>query len=262
MLKISIFDKIMRYLTILLLSLVLFSSCKVIRSNMMLKTPKDFTYDKLNDSLGAVDYRIANNDFIQYKVLTNNGYKLINLSGDISSSNFRTDLDVTVESDGTIKLPLLGRVKVAGLTIKEAERLVETRYDSLYVNPYVTMKVTNRRVIIFPGNGGQARVIPLTNNNTTVMEAIASAGGIVEDGKAYKVKLIRNIPTSGKPLVYLMDLSEISGVKDANSVVQTGDIIYVEPRYRPLVQLSREITPLLTIGTSLLLIYQLTRLIN
>lgn len=228
----------------------------------MLKTPKDFTYDKFNDSLYTGEYRIANNDFIQYKVLTNNGYKLINLSGDVGSSNFRTDLDVTVESDGTIKLPLLGRVKVSGLTIKEAERLVETRYDSLYVNPYVTMKVINRRVIIFPGNGGVARVITLTNNNTTVMEAIATAGGVVEDGKAYKVKLIRNTVNKEKPMVFLMDLSEITGVKDANSVVQSGDIIYVEPRYRPLVQLSREVTPILTLGTSLLLIYQFTRLIN
>ncbi len=226
----------------------------------MLKTPKDFTYDKLVDSLGRLDYRIARNDAVVYRIFTNNGFKLIDLA---TSSNavFRNDIDVIVESDDSIKMPLLGRVKIAGLTIKQAERMLEDRYDSLYVNSFVTLRVTNRRVIIFPGNGGQARVLPLANNNTTVMEAIASAGGVLEDGKAFRIKLIRNHPEPGKmPLVYLMDLSRIGGITAANSIVQAGDIIYVEPRYRPLLTFSREVAPLITLLTSVLILYQFSRI--
>jgi len=232
------------------------------RSNLMLKTPKDFVYDELVDSLSRKDYKIATNDAITYRVFANNGFKLIDLA--ISSNAiFRNDIEVIVESDDSIKMPLLGRVKIAGLTIKEAEKFLEEKYSVLYVDPYVNLKVTNKRVIIFPGNGGQAKVLPLANNNTTVMEAIAAAGGILEDGKAYRVKLIRgNEDKTIPPAVYLMDLSKIDGLMAANSIVQAGDIIYVEPRYRPLYTFSREAAPLITLLTSVLILIQFSRLVR
>ena len=250
----------MRYPLILILCVVLLSGCKVFRSNLMLRTPGGFKYDHLVDSLGRLDYRIAANDAVMYKVFPNYGFKLIDLAT-TSNSLFRNDLDVTVESDGTVKMPMLGRVKIAGLTIKQAEVLLERKYDSLYVNSFVTLRITNKRVIVFPGNGGAAKVMPMANNNTTIMEAIASAGGIQEDGKAYKVKLIRENPDPTKmPYVYLMDLSTIEGIMDGKSKVQAGDIIYVEPRYRPLATFTREIAPVILILTSVLILYSLTRL--
>jgi polysaccharide biosynthesis/export protein len=252
----------MRQFFIAFSCVVLLSSCKVFRSNLMLKTPKDFTYDKLVDSLSRLDYRIAANDAVQYRIFTNHGFKLIDLA---TSSNaiFRNDLDVTVESDGAIKMPLIGRVTVQGLTIKEAEKLLEEKYGRDYVDPFVTLRVTNKRVIVFPGNGGIAKVLPLANNNTTVMEAIASAGGILEDGKAYKVKLIRDNPADDlKPFVYLMDLSHIQGIVVGKSMVQAGDIIYVEPRYRPLATFTREIAPIITLITTAFIVYQISLRVN
>src|SRR5688572_754950 len=131
----------------------------------------------------------------------------------------------------------------------------------MYVEPFVTLRITNKRVIVFPGNGGGAKVLPLSNNNTTVLEAIAGAGGIMEDGKAYKVKLIRENPDpTKKALVYLMDLSRIEGVGVGRSIVQAGDIIYVEPRYKPLATFSREIAPVVTLLTSVLILYQFSLL--
>lgn len=252
----------MRNLSILFCSLILLSSCKIFRSNLMFKTPKDFSYDKLVDSLARLDYKIAANDAIQYKVFANNGFKLIDLSTSSNVNGFRNDLDVIVASDGTIKMPLIGRVSVLGLTVKEAEKLLESKYSGdYYVDPFITLKIINKRVIVFPGSGGGARSLPLADDNTTVLEAIASVGGIAEYGKAYKVKLIRNNPEDvKKPFVYLMDLSEIQGISIANSKVQAGDVIYVEPRYRPISTLTNEITPLLTLFTTALILYQFTRL--
>lgn len=225
----------------------------------MLKTPKDYNYDKLIDSLSRLDYRIAPNDAIVYRIFTNDGFKLVDMT---SANNFvRNDIDVIVESDGNIKMPGIGRVSVMGLTIKEAEKLMEEKYSEFYVKPFVTLKVTNKRVIVFPGNTGQARVIALLNNNTTVMEAIAGANGIPEDGKAYKVKLIRNNPDPlQKPYVYLMDLSRIEGITYGYTKVQAGDIIYVEPRYRPFKTVVTEITPLLTLLTTALILVQFYRI--
>ncbi len=220
----------------------------------MLKTPKDYTYDKLADSLTKQDYRIEGNDVLQVRIFSNDGFKIIDLAN--TAANFRLDLDYIVDRDGTTKLPLTGKVKLAGLTIREAEVYLEEVYDKFYVKPYVTVKVTNKRVIVFPGNGGVAKVLSLTNNNTTVIEALALTGGVAEDGKAYKVKLIRNDGTP-KPKVYLMDLSKIDGIAAGNSVVLANDIIYVEPRYRLAKTLVSEIAPIISLLTSTILIYTL-----
>ena len=246
----------MRNLILFFSFILIFSSCKIFKSNLMLKTPKDYNYDKLVDSLSRLDYKIAPNDAIQYRVFTNDGFKLIDLAS-TGNGAFRNDLDVIVESDGNIKMPLLGRFSIIGLTLKEAEKMMEEKYAEFYVKPYVTLKVLNKRVIVFPGNTGQAKVVGLLNNNTTVMEAIATAGGIPEDGKAYKIKLIRNNDDPKiKPYVYLLDLSRIEGVTLANSKVQANDIIYVEPRYRPFKTLATELAPLVTLLTTVIILMQ------
>lgn len=220
----------------------------------MLETPRNYQYQKLIDSVGQVDYKIAPNDAIQCRVYTNDGFKLIDLA---NSANliYNNNLDFLIESDGKVKLPLIGPQQLAGLNIRDAEKFLEEKYSEYYVKPYVNLKVTNKRVIIFPGNSGSARVVPLANNNTTVLEALAYAGGITDDGKAYKVKLIRKNGDKLKPDVYLMDLSRIEGIAAANSKVQANDVIYVEPRYRVARTLAGELTPVISLITSVLIVY-------
>lgn len=246
----------MRKLFLFLGFVMFLSSCKIFKSNLMLKTPKDYNYDKLVDSLSRLDYKIAANDQVSYRVFTNDGFKLVDIA--TSTTNFITfpNIETRIESDGTAKLPLVGNVKLSGLTIVEAEKLLEERYAEFYVKPYVNLKVTNKRIIVFPGMAGMAKVLPISNNNTSVMEALAMAGGIYDDGKAYKVKLIRNLPGM-KPQVFLMDLSKISGLNEANTQVQANDIIYVEPRYRPARTLSNELAPILTLLSTGIIIFTL-----
>lgn len=226
------------------------------RPNLMLQTKKDFNYDKISDSLSRQDYRIAPNDMMNYRVFTNDGFKLIDLANQVNNVFYRNDLEVLVESNGSVKMPMIGYIQLAGLTIREAEKLLEDKYSEFYVKPFVTLRVNNKRVIVFPGNNGVAKVLPLANNNTTVLEALALSGGITEDGKAYKVKLIRNYRTS-KPQVFLMDLSKIEGLAAGNTIVLANDIIYVEPRYRLARTLVTELTPIITLLSTSLIIYGL-----
>ena len=221
----------------------------------MLKTSKDYTYDKIADSLSKQDYRIDGNDIVNIRIFANDGFKIVDLATSNQVSRF-IELDYVVNRDGTCKLPLVGRIKLGGLSVREATEFLEQIYSDYYVKPFVFMTVVNKRVIVFPGNGGIAKVLNLTNNNTTVIEALALTGGISEDGKAYKVKLIRN-QNNEKPKVYLMDLSKIEGIAVGNTVVLAHDIIYVEPRYRLARTLVSEITPIISLISSTFLLYTL-----
>jgi polysaccharide export outer membrane protein len=73
-------------------------------------------------------------------------------------------------------------------------------------------------------------VIPLTNQNVTVVEVLAMARGLSNDAKADNIKLIRG------EHVYQLDFSTIEGYQKSNMLVEPGDIIYVEPIRRPFVE--------------------------
>jgi polysaccharide export outer membrane protein len=250
----------MRKIALALLVLSVLSSCRLLRPSLMLKTPKDYAFDKVSDSMYVDDYHIAPTDIISFRLLSNEGFKLVDISASGTGSNNNSNLstfDAMVEADGTTKLPLIGRVKLQGLTLREAEQMLETRFAEFYVGPYVVLRVNNKRVAVFSGQGGLGRVINITNNSTTVFEALALAGGIPEDGKAYRIKLVRKaIP---KHKVYLIDLSTINGIKDGTIVVQANDIIYVEPRNRVAQRLTTEIFPYVSMISSLALIYTLLK---
>jgi polysaccharide export outer membrane protein len=241
---------------------LLLSSCGWLNSSVMLKTGKNYQYSKSPDSTKNADYIISANDVIEFRIFSNDGFKLIDLTS-LNQSNrdyqMNNRMDFLVEFDGFVKLPILGRTKLTGLTIREAELMLEEKYASYYVKPFILMSVQNKRVIIFPGNAGDAKVIPLLNNNTTLIEALALAGGISDDGKAQKVKLIRRI--GDKDEVYLIDLSKIEGIKQANLVLQANDIIYVEPRRKIANKALAEIAPIVSLLTStLVLILYTTRI--
>jgi polysaccharide export outer membrane protein len=233
----------------------------------MLKTPKDYVFDQISDTMSDEEYRISITDDISLRILSNEGFKLVDFSnggggngGATNNNNNASLIQTLVEHDGTIKVPLIGRVKVQGLTMREAEQLIETKFSEYYVGPYVILRVTNKRVSVFPGAGGAGKVIPIINLNTTVLEALAYAGGITDDGKAYRIKLVRN--AKPKPRVYLIDLSTIDGLKAGNTVVQANDVIYVEPRPRFVSRAIGELAPYLSVLSSLILIYTYVRLVK
>lgn len=223
----------------------------------MLKTPKDFEYDTPPE-VDQAEYRIAPNDLLSFRIYTNEGFKLIDFTtsnNTTGNNNFRNDgsLEYLVEYNGVVNLPVIGRVFVQGMTIREAELMLEEKYADLYIEPFVLLNVTNRRVTIFPGSDGSGKVITLQNNNTTLIQAIAQAGGIAQSGKAYKLKLIRD--SGGDPKIYLIDLSKIENLKYADITLQANDIIYVEPIGVTSRQIISEAAPIVSIVSSVITLF-------
>lgn len=245
-----------RQLILLVLVTAVLTSCKVLNPSIMLRTGKDFQYDQ-NPDTAVKEYKLHANDRLTFRLLANDGFRLVDMQngGETNGSNFSSQtnsITYLIEFDGQVKLPIIGRVYMEGLTIRQAEKLLEDAFKDYYKNPFVMLEVINKRVIVFPGSGGNAQVVTLINENTTLIEAVASAGGIPENGKAHRVKLIRGELTD--PEVYLVDLSTIEGVKQADMVLQANDIIYVEPRLNFTTELLKEISPVISIVSSTVLV--------
>ena len=236
------------------LSTLFLSSCGI-NSNLMLKTDKDYVFAEI-DSINSTkeEYRLDVNDIIQFRFFTNNGQRILDLSassdpGQNQLFNPNNAISYVIQKDSLINFPAIGKVNIVGKSIREAELFLESSYSNLYVNPFVQISVTNRRVIVFPGNGGDAKVLYLANNNTTLLEAIALAGGIAERGRASRIKLIRKYD-NGQRQVYRIDLSTIEGLKYTDILVQANDYIYIEPVPEIGRELLKEVAPIVSLISS------------
>jgi len=238
------------------LILILLSSCGI-NSNLMFKS-NDHEVITDNIPIAPTDaYRMAPDDKFTFSLFTNDGKRIVDMMSGISEDGgtqrmATATLSYWIQPNGMAELPILGEVKMAGLTVKEGQDLLVKLFSKHYNEPFVQIEVTNQRVIVFPGSGGDAKIIPLQNNNTTLMEALAAAGGITERGRASKVKVMRMTDDGRK--VYEVDLSTLDGLKYADMVVQANDYIYVEPTRQITRELVREITPILSLITSTIIL--------
>ncbi|MFZ1688473.1 MAG: polysaccharide biosynthesis/export family protein [Flavobacteriales bacterium] len=234
---------------------MLATGCTVNR-NIMFKTPVDYAFDQPPDSSSGT-FLIQANDNLQFRLFANGGFKMIDLvsddQGDAKAIQ-RLSFVYPVEYDGMVKLPIIGRAAIAGLTLREAELKLEDVYRVYYKQPFVQLSVTNRRVVVFNGGGGTAKVVPIENNNSTLLEVIGLSGGLDDRANAHKVKVFRKKPGGGR-LVYEFDLSDIDGLKYADMVMQGDDVVYVQPNAEIAREILQDLGPVISLLTSVVLVF-------
>jgi polysaccharide export outer membrane protein len=270
-----------------------FYSCRSYNQNIMFKSVGSVNVDKLKQSLNNVErnYIIQPNDYLDVHVYTNKGERIFDPNGELpfgapggtggtgggssrASSSGRTGGQGTqtgattflVQFDGTIKLPMVDYVKLSGLTLLQADSLLQTLYAKYYVDPFVSTRVTNNRVFVLGaigggiggggGGGGAGRVIILEDDNVSLLEIVATAGGIPQGGKSHNIKIIRDY-MNHDPIVQVVDLSTIEGMKQASLNVEPNDVIYIEPNQRIFFEVLRDVTPVLSTFVSLVSTYLL-----
>ncbi len=242
---------------ILLIALSLFSSCKVFYPNILFKTPRDYPYATLNQ-MPPREYRILPGDRLSLQVYSNEAYNqvitMVQAFENQSQGQQTQIVTFLVGQDSLVELPVIGKVNLTGMTIPQAQDTLKTLYARYYQDPLVAIEVTNRRVIVFNGSEN-ATVVPLENENTSLVEVLAAAGGIDQNAKAYRIKIIRG--DLENPQIALVDLSTVEGMRQAEMTVQANDIIYVEPTTRLTTGLWREISPVIGIITSITTLYLL-----
>lgn len=223
---------------------------------------KDYQYFDLAQK-EANQYLIQPGDAFTLKVYARDGFKLIDVLGNTGSSalssggqgiaNNTQQYNYVVDQEGFVKLPVLGDFFVKGFTETGLERMLSEKYAGLFVDPWVSVKVVNRRVFVF--NGSTANIVSLEEYPISLIEVIARAGGLNQDAKAYNIKVIRG--DLKNPQIYLVNLSTLEGIRKADLSVQPNDIILIQRKRRVVSDVLKEIAPYLgaitTISTIILL---------
>ena len=249
-----------RYIILIIIAIgTTMCSCRSIRPYEMLRNSKDYEISQQEPS--EIEYKIQPNDKLNIRVLNNNGQAYFGFGGGTTggSSNFNTNSNqhgggFPVEYDGKVKLPVLGRIDISGLTIRQAEDTLETLYSEYFPDPFVLVTVSNRKVTVFMNGGSKVHTVAMSNDQFTLIDAIAACGGLTEISRAYRIKLIRGNLTN-KPKIYYWNVSSLETLDGTNILLEANDIIYVESRPQYVTRVLREISPYLTLVTTLMSVY-------
>lgn len=133
-----------------------------------------------------------------------------------------------VDTNGEIDFPILGKLKVEGLTRQQLTELVKTKLitEDLIKDPVVTVQFLNFKVSVM-GEVARPGTFNITGDRITLLEALSMAGDLTIYGKRDRVAVIRE--ANGKRTVLFHDLRSADLFKSPCYYLQQNDIVYVEP---------------------------------
>ncbi|MDR0940968.1 MAG: polysaccharide biosynthesis/export family protein [Bacteroidales bacterium] len=233
-----------------------FLSCKVLTPTVMFETNKDFTFNSFTQTKKATILQPF--DQLQIIMSTNNGTNLLEFYSNpqnIATGNSTNNEAITymIRADSTVKIPTIGLIKLGGISKDSAEVILEQKLSTYYQEPFVKITIVNRSIIMFFEGGTKGTRIPVPEDGITLLEAIAQAGGLTENSKSYKIKLIRGDNTN--PSVYNYNVRKLEEFKKANFILQANDIVYVDARPRYARKILAEIQPIVVLFSSAVLVY-------
>lgn len=141
-----------------------------------------------------------------------------------------TEKGYKVDSEGYIDFPILGKIRLSGLTISEARDVIRNRIiEGDYIKaPIVSMEFLNFKYTVL-GAVGKNGSFPVVDGKISLLEAIANAGDLTSRARLDRVMVIRE--ENGKKRIYQHDIRSKSIYESPCFYLQQNDLIYVEPKY-------------------------------
>lgn len=131
-----------------------------------------------------------------------------------------------VDQNGEVNMPLVGKVRLAGMTLQEASNSVK-EYLSRYIkDPSVNVRLLNNKFTVI-GEVNRPGIYNLLENRTTLPEAIGIAGELTIFGRRNSVTVIRTV--NNKREVMKIDLNSRQVLNSPYYFIENNDVVYIEP---------------------------------
>ena len=253
---------------------ILFASCIPQRKILLMQ------YEQINDSSYAnqfvsedtllKDYIVQPNDYL-YIAVSALEKELSMFMEPMGGINFLNEsnqalIGYYVDDEGNVDFPYLGKIQVAGYTVREAQQQVRDAAKKILGERIrVEVKLINNYVNVL-GEVRKEGIYNMTKNRITIYEALTLAGGLTEYARRQEIKVFRSV--NGVKKVYLVDVTSGKLIDDHMFYVFPNDVIYVEPMrakaigITPTFSLTLFTTLLTTSLTVILLIQQFGTLNN
>ncbi len=203
------------------------------------KAPKDSVLRQYE--LDDFEYKLQPEDIISIKVysLTPPEYNFFTLKegqGNTAFNQYQTGISSLVngyliDEEGMIEFPVVGKIKISGLTVFEAQQKIQQIAEQYLDSPVTEVRLLNFRFTVL-GEVRKENTVNSLNNRITMLEAIGLAGGFTDYADKSNVKVIRQ--GEGKAEVFYVNLLDENFVQSPFYYVNQNDVIVVPPlRQRP-----------------------------
>ncbi len=140
--------------------------------------------------------------------------------------NPRDERGVLVSRDGTVDLPLVGVIRVSGLTPRQTATLLTREYSKYVKHAHVTVDILNKRAFVMGEVRNPGRV-NIEEDTSTLLELLSTRGGLTDFADRQTIRIIRG--TRDKPEVETVDLTRLSSLTPDALTIYPNDVVYVEP---------------------------------
>jgi polysaccharide biosynthesis/export protein len=145
-----------------------------------------------------------------------------------------TQRDYLVDPDGDVEIPVIGKVKLAGLTLRDAKQKLIGLVNPFLKDPLIEVNFNTFKVTIL-GEVKNPGSFIISAQHATLFEALAAAGDMPHTAKRYDVRLFRDY--NGKRTVSKFDLRKASTLNNPEIFqMRPNDVIYVQARKGVLVK--------------------------
>lgn len=208
----------------------------------------------------SYDYRLQAEDivYVRFESLTPADYDFLNQNQMIQGGNFNLQMGAglimgeLVDYEGNIPFPFLGKIKVGGLTVFEAQDKLQQIAAQYLEKPVVKVRLLNFRFTIL-GEVNREGTVTLMNNRVTMLEALGQSGGMTDLADRSKIKLIRQ--EHGETKIQYINLLDEDFINSPYYYIHQNDVLIVPSlRQRPYRRYFSQNLSLVISSLSLLLI--------
>ncbi len=180
------------------------------------------------------EWKISKGDRIEIQAFNqssnaNNGQltQLLSNGGQQLITQRYGDEGILVPADGRVNLPLIGSVKLTGLTEKEASKVLIKHYKRYLRNPYVHVRILNQRLFVV-GEVKNPGTVLVTNGTMSLFEALANRGDVTDYADKTDIMVIRG--SLRNPQIRKINLTDLNAIRYASLILRPNDIVYVQAR--------------------------------
>ncbi|MEM7368407.1 MAG: polysaccharide biosynthesis/export family protein [Bacteroidota bacterium] len=146
----------------------------------------------------------------------------------VYSSTLESGKYIVIDQQGEVSLPLIGKVRLAGLTAREADLFLNKLYSKFVKTPIIYLRVLNHMVTLFgevnsPGN------YTLVKQQTPLLEILGEAGGFTKYADKAHIKILRYREGRAWEEIFI-DLTDLETLNQSSLILRSKDLIYIPER--------------------------------